>query len=647
MSDVFISYARSTATQAQAAAQALRSLGYSVWLDDELPAHRAYTHVIEEQLAAAKAALVIWSAEAVKSEWVLSEANRAREEGKLVQVAIDSARLPMPFDQIQCAKLADWTGDVGAPGWRKIVASIADLTGGAARNLAAALKSAEPLLAVLAFDNLSGDADMAYFSDGVSDEIQQTVSRATDLKVIARSSSFQFRGADKAVRRVAAELKATHLLDGSVRRSGTRVRISTQLIECASEVTLWSDRFDRDLSDIFALQDEIAAAVAAALKIAFAPRAAPQTVDPAAYDLYLHARDLFPKDGGSKESIGLLERAVALAPRFARAWAALAIGRVALLRFGQSDLPYAVLRAAVVDAAETALGLDPNSGGAYLALSYLVPPGRWLEREAPLKQALSVAPNDPEILTYMAFFCSSVGRMDEALVYAKQAHDLDPLYPPAANWYASALDGLGRHAESLALWDAFLLRWPDVEAISANALFGAAVSQDWGRFNALETSLRDRGSDRSIVVRRILHYGRYMREPSPPILARDFAAIQERLAQSETVNLDGLAFLCTAGMMDETFGLIDRASFAYLADDQDRPPSWNYGGGTLFDEDFYNLFSVPFNTVMMRDIRFVGLCAKLGFCDYWVKTERWPDCVEDVAPYYDFKAEARRLAGSA
>src|SRR5580704_13574571 len=129
MSDVFISYARSTARQAQAVAAALRDIGYSVWLDDELLAHRTYTHAIEEQLTAAKAALVIWSAEAVRSEWVLSEANRAREDRKLVQLSVDGARLPMPFDQTQCADLAGWTGDRNEPGWRKVVASIAELIG--------------------------------------------------------------------------------------------------------------------------------------------------------------------------------------------------------------------------------------------------------------------------------------------------------------------------------------------------------------------------------------------------------------------------------------------------------------------------------------------------------------------------------------
>src|SRR5215469_11100996 len=171
MSDVFISYGHATtARQARGAAEALRALGYSVWLDDDLPAHRAFTSEIEAQLTAAKAALVIWSVEGAKSHWVLSEANRAREDNKLVQLRIDSARLPMPFDQIQCADLSGWSGEGLHPAWSKVAASVADLVKGRSPARVAPTDvpatAAEPLLAVLAFDNLSGDPETAYFSDG-------------------------------------------------------------------------------------------------------------------------------------------------------------------------------------------------------------------------------------------------------------------------------------------------------------------------------------------------------------------------------------------------------------------------------------------------------------------------------------------------
>jgi hypothetical protein len=127
VSDVFISYARSTAAQADRMTDALRGLGYNVWRDDQLPAHLAYGEVIEERLHEAKAVVVIWSADALQSVWVRSEADRARALRKLIQLSVDGSRLPMPFDQIQCADLAGWTGDTGHKGFQKIVESVAHL----------------------------------------------------------------------------------------------------------------------------------------------------------------------------------------------------------------------------------------------------------------------------------------------------------------------------------------------------------------------------------------------------------------------------------------------------------------------------------------------------------------------------------------
>ncbi|HEY1880307.1 MAG TPA: AAA family ATPase [Caulobacteraceae bacterium] len=130
MADVFISYARSTANQAQSVARALEGLGYDVWMDVALPTHRAYSEVIEEQLHAAAAVVVIWSPDAAKSEWVRSEANRGRNDQKLVQVAVERIRLPMPFDQIHCADLSDWAGNPDHLGWKAVTASIAVLVEG-------------------------------------------------------------------------------------------------------------------------------------------------------------------------------------------------------------------------------------------------------------------------------------------------------------------------------------------------------------------------------------------------------------------------------------------------------------------------------------------------------------------------------------
>jgi adenylate cyclase len=129
MADIFVSYGRSTEAQAQLVADTLRSAGYTVWRDDELPAHRAYSDVIEERLRSAKAVVVLWSAEAAKSQWVRAEADIAREAGTLVQVSVDGVLPPLPFNQIQCAALDNWTGDTSAPGWQKVESSIALLVG--------------------------------------------------------------------------------------------------------------------------------------------------------------------------------------------------------------------------------------------------------------------------------------------------------------------------------------------------------------------------------------------------------------------------------------------------------------------------------------------------------------------------------------
>ncbi len=131
VAEIFLSKARSMEAQARAVAEALRASGYAVCMDDALPAHRAYRDVIPEQLAAANAVVVVWSADAVRSQWVRSEANYARESGKLVQLTVDDAPLLMPFGEIQCAELRGWAGDTNTAGWRKVADSVAELVGAA------------------------------------------------------------------------------------------------------------------------------------------------------------------------------------------------------------------------------------------------------------------------------------------------------------------------------------------------------------------------------------------------------------------------------------------------------------------------------------------------------------------------------------
>ncbi len=199
MSDIFISYARSTEGQARQVAEALRAMGYGVWRDDEIPAHRAFSEVIEERLRASKAVVVVWSADATASEWVRSEATLARADRKLVQLSVDGTKPPMPFEQIQCADLAGWEGDASHPGWARVTASVRDLVGAASapeRPSKPAPRSLTGRLAVcvLPFANMSGDPEQEYFSDGISEDIITDLSKVSALSVVARNTAFGFKG---------------------------------------------------------------------------------------------------------------------------------------------------------------------------------------------------------------------------------------------------------------------------------------------------------------------------------------------------------------------------------------------------------------------------------------------------------------------
>ena len=636
MSDVFVSYARLNEVHANRISESLIALGYAVWRDDQLPAHRPYAEVIEERLKAARAVVVVWSAEAAKSQWVRAEADFARTAGTLVQLRVDEALPPMPFGQIECADLARWAGELDHPGWRKVASSVAELVAASAPQptkgaAISAATIAEPLLAVLAFDNLSADPEMTYFSDGISEEIQQTVACAGNLRVLARSSSFQFRGSEKAARHVAERLRATHLLDGSVRRSGTRVRISAQLVDCASEITLWSERFDRDLSDIFALQDEIAAAVSAALKKAFAPTRSPQAIDPAAYDLYLRVCELRQKTFDQTEVIERLRQVVTSAPTFARAWADLAWAVAFDQRSGKSKTPFSLARAEVLDATERALTRDPKSDSAYLALELLEPDGNYASREALLLKALACAPEAPDVLTTAAKFYATVGRWNDSLAFSRRAREVDPLRPSVVISYAGCLSAVQRGGEALAFLDDACLRWPTVSFVMMVAISVAANTGDWRRFDTWVASTRETGLDQDADIATTIRFSECMRTPDPALMELAQAFGRGLIDAQGYVPLTVPAFLANMGLTDAAFDLVGRASYDFVMEGDGRPLADAYSPAIIFQ-------GRP-GFGLRHDRRFLQLCAKLRLCDYWISSSRWPDCAQDGSLNYDFKAE--------
>jgi adenylate cyclase len=377
MSDIFVSYARPDEPHAERVAEALRAEGYGVWRDDQLPAHRAYAEVIEERLNSARAIVVLWSAHSAKSQWVRAEAELGRSAGTLVQATVDGIIPPLPFNQIQCADLSGWPGDGDgdSAGWRKLVSSV--------KALAPVIKpdAAGPgprghrrqlCICVLPFQNMSGDPEQEYFSDGISEDITTDLSKISALGVIARNTAFTFKGHAVDICELASKLGVSHVLEGSVRKAGGRVRINAQLIDGASGDHLWAERYDRDLEDIFAIQDEISKAIVRALKLKLLPEEEKAierrgTNDVEAYNLYLLARQYWMTgnhgDPRREERVmRICSRAVEIDPYYAQAWA--------LLAMAQSSLHYAFDRQ--VDdgfaAAHAALAIDSTIAEARLPL---------------------------------------------------------------------------------------------------------------------------------------------------------------------------------------------------------------------------------------------------------------------------------------
>jgi adenylate cyclase len=427
MSHIFISYARPDESLASLIADGLREGGFEVWRDDELPAHRAYADVIEERINGAKAVVVLWSAEASRSHWVRAEADTARARLTLVQVSLDGTLPPMPFNQIQCADLKAWDGQRTAPGWRKLMASVTELAGSPAK----AAPSTRPAsraqsICVLPFQNMSGDAEQEYFSDGISEDITTDLSKVSALEVIARNTAFTFKGQSVNVCDAAQKLGVTHVLEGSVRKAGNQVRITAQLIDGRTGGHVWADRFDRDLTDIFLIQDEISKAIVAALKLKLLPeekKAIEQrgTQSPEAYNLYLLARQYWLTGNigdlrREERVMRICSRAVETDPYYARAWA--------LLAMAQSNLRYA-FRCDVDDgfaAANTALTVDPTIAEAHLPMvRRFEDRQQYVEADAQMQKALDLDPNSWEVNKEAARVMMRQRRLEEATAHLEKA----------------------------------------------------------------------------------------------------------------------------------------------------------------------------------------------------------------------------------
>jgi TolB-like protein len=295
-----------------------------------------------------------------------------------------------------------------------------------------AAKTDDRSIAVLPFANMSDDPANEYFSDGISEELLNLLAKVPELRVIGRTSSFQFKNKNEDLRVIGEKLGVSNILEGSVRKSGNTVRVTAQLISASDGAHLWSDTFDRDLDDIFKVQDEIATSVVETLKVKLLGQAVPQRAVPStseAYDLFLRGRYFYLQLGAEQleKARDYFAQALDLDPNLALAWDGM--GAVYVRQILNGTLPIESGHRMATDALAKALELDPLMASAHYRIGFMrmLLDWDWAGAEQAYKEALAIEPNYASALSGLGLLSSALGRLDDAIDYQQRSLDVDPL----------------------------------------------------------------------------------------------------------------------------------------------------------------------------------------------------------------------------
>lgn len=489
----------------------------------------------------------------------------------------------------------------------------------------------EPLLAVLPFDNLSSDADTQFFSDGICEDIIDRLIRGTDLKVIGRTSSFQFRGDRKF--EAASELGAAFIVDGSVRRADTRVRISAHLERADTHETLWSDRYDRELEDIFAVQDEISEQIAMALDRKLEGQRQ-SVMTPATYDLFLQGRDWTQSPERIMDAVSALEEVTKAAPDFAPAWGALARNRALARMFAPIQMRVE-LGGAVDEAIERALEMDPGNRDAlnarYQKLDHF---GNMTEHHDAIADFRDASRNTAGGLFLVAFHETCIGRMRKALDVAFECARLDPLNPYSATQPGIIQNYMGDWEPACAALEAAVHRWPE------SAAFRATLAVIYG-FLKNETRMNEIIQETTRHSIEMQEYAPYL-ERASLFLSDDkdkHKAYADRLRNSILANGAGdtndLLHVGFFGGADLFYDTLEKIRMGPTGTHDDAKGPMAYRSTLLFHVIFAPL---------RADERFIKFCARLGLVKFWLETGIRPDFADEID--YDFEAACEANANT-
>jgi adenylate cyclase len=427
---IFLSYARDDVDAAKQLAGCISEAGHDVWWDRHLHGGSRFATEIDKALKDAEAVVVLWSPTSIDSAWVQDEAAEGRDSGRLVPVSLSSAKPPLGFRQFQTIELGAWDGSRKPDALDDLLEAIARTCGSDVRpreadksDKGAGKKRAS--VCVLPFINMSGEPEQEYFSDGITEDIITDLSKVSALSVVARNTAFTFKGESVDVKEVAKTLGVTYVLEGSVRKAGNRVRITAQLIDGAAGDHVWADRYDRDLDDIFAIQDEISKAIVEALKVKLLPEEKKAiehrgTSNAEAYNLYLMARQQWISGlSGSvrrdEAIVRLCRQAVGLDPDYAQAWALMALAQVEL-QFMHG------LQADALPSADRALEINPKLAEAHCVKArYLEEEGKAEEAEKQVRTALELDGESYEANREAARMLFRYGHIKECIPYFEKA----------------------------------------------------------------------------------------------------------------------------------------------------------------------------------------------------------------------------------
>jgi serine/threonine-protein kinase len=473
LSDIFVSYKAEDRQRVRPLVDALETDGFSVWWDPQITAGSEWREDIQTQLDSASCVIVVWSRRSVgrHGRFVRDEAARAQRNGTYLPIRIDRVEPPLGFGEVQACSLHGWKGDRGHDDYqavlravRRIISGQAPeqarverratvsrrtvLIGGSGTAIAAVAAfsawalfrprqaNAANSIAVLPFANLSGDPAQAYFSDGMAEELRSALARLDGLKVAGRISSEAVR--DEDARTIARRLKVATILTGSVRRGAGTLRVASQLIDGRTGLERWSATYDRPEGNVLAVQTDIAQNVVSALSLELGHAGVQAlnlggTASSTAYDLYLQAVAGAQRDDSEsslRDSIALLDAAIAADPRFAKAFAAKSRNLSYLADVGHSPEEIRRGYARAAGAAKRARALAPRLPDGYAALAdALYGQGRIAAGTRQVEAGLEVAPNDLQLLQSAVILFVAAGRTSDAVSYADRMVEIDPLNP--------------------------------------------------------------------------------------------------------------------------------------------------------------------------------------------------------------------------